>query len=196
MRKITVGEFMTLDGVVQAPGHSEEDREGGFEHGGWTMPYWHDEIGASIFESMMASDAMLLGRKTYQGFAAAFSGTPAGDPFNDHMNNTPKFVVSTTLKSVEWQNSTLISANVVEEIRRLKNLPGRDIAVSGSGALVQTLIRHDLVDEFNLLVYPLALGTGKRLVPDNFRQGLKLVRTKAFETGVVLLTYQPDRKAA
>ena len=194
MRKITLGEFVSLDGVVQAPGDPEEDREGGFELGGWTRPYWQDEIGETIFASMSASDTMLLGRKTYQGFAAAFSSAPAGDPFTDQMNNTPKYVVSTTLKKLEWKNSTLISGNVVEEVRRLKQQPGKDIAISGSGTLVQTLMQHDLIDEYNLLVYPLLLGKGKRLYPDELQAKLKLVETKTFSTGVVLLTYRPDRK--
>ena len=194
MRKITVGEFVSLDGVVQAPGDPDEDREGGFELGGWTRPYWQDQIGERIFASMSASDTILLGRKTYQGFAAAFSSAPAGDPFTDQMNNTPKYVVSTTLKKLEWKNSTLISANVVEEVRRLKQLPGKDIAISGSGTLVQTLMQHDLIDEYNLLVYPLLLGKGKRLYPDELQAKLKLVETKTFSTGVVLLTYRPDRK--
>ena len=194
MRKITVGEFVSLDGVVQAPGDPDEDREGGFELGGWTRPYWQDQIGERIFASMSASDTILLGRKTYQGFAAAFSSAPAGDPFTDYMNNTPKYVVSTTLKKLEWKNSTLISANVVEEVRRLKQLPGKDIAISGSGTLVHMLMQHDLIDEYNLLVYPLLLGKGKRLYPDELQAKLKLVETKTFSTGVVLLTYRPDRK--
>ena len=193
MRKIVVSEFVTLDGVMQAPGNAEEDREGGFTQGGWTMPYWHDEIGTVIFGSMQASDTMLLGRKTYQGFAAAFASAPAGDPFTDHMNNTPKYVVSTTLAQAEWQNATLIKSNVVEEIRKLKEQPGQDIAVSGSGQLVHTLVQNDLVDEYNLLVYPLVLGTGKRLFPNDVDTKLQLVEAKTFPTGVVLLRYVADQ---
>ena len=194
MRKIIVGMFVSLDGVVQAPGHPDEDREGGFEQGGWTMPYWHDDIGTTIFASMGASDAMLLGRKTYQGFAAAFSPAPAGDPFADYMNNTPKYVVSTTLKEADWKNSTLISSNVADEVRRLKQQPGKDISISGSGTLVQSLMQHDLIDEYRLLVYPVVLGKGKRLFPDGLKATLKLVETKVFSSGVVLLRYQSDRK--
>jgi len=193
MRKIVVGEFVSLDGVMQAPGHSEEDREAGFTQGGWTMPYWHDEIGMVMFGSMQASDAMLLGRKTYQGFAGAFAAAPAGDPFVDHMNNTPKYVVSTTLDKAEWQNSTLIKGNVVEEIRKLKQQPGKDISVSGSCQLVHTLVQNDLVDEYSLLVYPLVLGNGKRLFPNGVDTKLKLVESKTFPTGVMLLRYVPDK---
>lgn len=192
MRKIIVGMFVSLDGVVQAPGHPEEDREGGFEHGGWTMPYWHDDIGQTIFASMSASDALLLGRKTYQGFAAAFASAPAGDPFADYMNHTPKYVVSTTLKTVDWKNSTLL--NGMAEVRQLKQQPGKDILISGSGTLVHSLMQHDLIDEYNLLVYPVTLGKGKRLFPDGLNLTLKLVETKSFGSGVVLLRYQPDRK--
>ncbi len=195
MRKIVVGEFVSLDGVMQAPGNSEEDREAGFTQGGWTMPYWHDDIGAVIFAAMQASDAMLLGRKTYQGFAAAFASAPAGDPFVDHMNNTPKYVVSTTLNRAEWQNSTLIKSNVVAEIRKLKEGPGKDISVSGSSQLVHTLVQHDLVDEYRLLVYPLVLGTGKRLFPNGVTTKLRLIESQTFPTGVVFLHYAPEKAA-
>jgi dihydrofolate reductase len=194
MRKIIVGEFITLDGIVQGPGSPDEDREGGFEQGGWTMPYWHDDIGKTILDSMNASDAMLMGRKTYQGFAAAFSSAPAGDPFSDHINNTPKYVVSTTLKKLDWKNSTLVNGNIAEEVRKLKQQAGKDISISGSIMLVHTLIQHDLIDEYNLLVYPVVLGKGKRLFPDGLSTTFKLVKTKTFGTGVVLLSYQSDRK--
>jgi len=194
MKRIVVGEFVSLDGVMQAPGNSDEDREAGFTQGGWTMPYWHDEIGMVLFAAMQASDVLLLGRKTYQGFAAAFASSPAGDPFVDHMNNTPKYVVSTTLDKAEWQNSTLIRGNVVEEIRKLKQQPGKDISVSGSSQLVHTLVQNDLVDEYSLLVYPVVLGSGKRLFPNGVDTKLKLVESKTFPTGVVFLRYVPDKK--
>ena len=189
MRKIIVSEFVSLDGVIQAPGSAEEDTDRGFKYGGWTMPFWHDDIGATIFGSMNASDAMLLGRKTYQGFAAAFSSAPAGDPFTDHMNDTPKYVVSTTLKKVDWKSSTLINGNVVEEVRKLKQQSGKDISISGSSMLVHTLAQQGLIDEYNLLVYPLALGTGKKLFPEGLRQNLKLIKSHSFPTGVTLLHY-------
>ena len=197
MRKIIVAEFVSLDGVIQAPGGAEEDKDGGFVHGGWTFPYWHDDIGAHFFQAMSECDTFLLGRKTWQIHAGAFEPMPAGDPFGDVMNNMHKVVVSTTLKSAAaWRNSTIISQNVVDEVRKLKEQPGKNIYVDGSSVLVHTLAQHDLVDEYSLLVYPVVLGSGKRLFPDGFRTDLKLVETNPFPSGVVLLRYQPDRQEA
>lgn len=192
MRKIIVAEFITLDGVIQAPGSPDEDTEGGFTHGGWTGPYWHDEIGRHFFEAVEQADTFLLGRKTWQIHAAAFEPMPAGDPFGDVMNGMRKVVVSTTLKSTDaWRNSTLISGNVVEEVRRLKEGPGKNILTDGSSVLVHTLIENDLVDEFALHVYPLVLGSGKRLFPDGKRIDLKLIESQALPTGVVFQRFQP-----
>lgn len=192
MRKIIVAEFITLDGVIQAPGSPDEDTEGGFTHGGWTGPYWHDEIGRHFFEAVEQADTFLLGRKTWQIHAAAFEPMPAGDPFGDVMNGMRKVVVSTTLKSTDaWRNSTLISGNVVEEVRRLKDGPGKNILTDGSSVLVHTLIENDLVDEFALHVYPLVLGSGKRLFPDGRRIDLKLIESQALPTGVVFQRFQP-----
>src|SRR5512133_2657125 len=133
MRKLIVAEFITLDGVIQAPGGADEDTEGGFVHGGWTQPYWHDDIGAHFFEAFSQADALLLGRKTWQGHGAAFDPMPAGDPFGDAMNGIRKYVVSNTLTSTSaWRNSTLINGNVVEEIRKLKEQPGKNILMDGS----------------------------------------------------------------
>jgi dihydrofolate reductase len=195
MRKIIVSEFVSLDGVMQAPGGAEEDTEGGFVYGGWTMPYWHDDIGANFMQEMSQSGAFLLGRKTWQTHAEAFEPMPVGDPFGDVMNNMPKYVVSTTLKTAAaWRNSTLIGQNVVEEVRKLKELPGKNIYVDGSSVLIHTLAQHDLVDEYSLLVFPIVLGSGKRVFPDGFHTELKLIETKSFPTGVVLLRYQPAKK--
>ena len=195
MRKITVSEFVSLDGVMQAPGGAEEDTDGGFAHGGWTGPYWHDDIGANILQEINQSDTLLLGRKTWQGHAAAFEPTPAGDPFADLLNSRRKYVVSTTLKSAAaWRNSTIISENVVDEIRKLKAQTGKDIYVDGSSVLVHTLAQSDLVDEYRLLVFPVVLGRGKRVFPDGFYSGLKLIETKTYPSEVILLRYQPDRK--
>lgn len=192
MRKIIVAEFITLDGVIQAPGSPDEDTEGGFTHGGWTGPYWHDEIGRHFFEAVEQADTFLLGRKTWQIHAAAFEPMPAGDPFGDVMNGMRKVVVSTTLKSTDaWRNSTLIRGNVVEEVRRLKDGPGKNILTDGSSVLVHTLIENDLVDEFALHVYPLVLGSGKRLFPDGKRIDLKLIESQALPTGVVFQRFQP-----
>ncbi len=191
MRKIVVSEFVTLDGVIQAPGGAEEDTEGGFTHGGWTWPYWHDEIGAHFFEAMSRSDALLLGRKTWQIHGGAFDPMPAGDPFGDIMNNMPKYVVSTTLTDTSaWRNSTLISGNVVDEVRRLKEQPGKNILMDGSSVLIHTLAEHDLIDEYSLWVYPIALGGGKKLFAEGRRVNLRLIESKSLPTGVVLMHYE------
>ncbi|HEX5809995.1 MAG TPA: dihydrofolate reductase family protein [Anaerolineales bacterium] len=194
MRKIIVSEFVSLDGVMQAPGGAEEDTEGGFVHGGWTMPYWHDEMGATLFEEINQADTLLLGRKTWQTHAEAFEPATT-EPFADLLNSLKKYVVSTTLKSADaWRNSTIISENVVEEIRKLKAQPGKDIYVDGSSVLVHTLAQAGLVNEYHLLVFPIVLGSGKRVFPDGFTSGLQLIETKSFPSGVVLLRYQPERK--
>lgn len=185
MRKIIVAEFITLDGVIQAPGGAEEDTEGGFTHGGWTFPYWHDDIGAHFFEAMSGADALLLGRKTWQIHGGAFEPME-NDPFADPMNNITKYVVSTTLKSTSaWRNSNLISGDVAAQVRKLKQQPGKDILLDGSSVLAHTLIENDLVDEFLLHVYPLVLGSGKRLFPEGKRVNLKLLGSQALPTGVV-----------
>ena len=192
MRKIIVHEFITLDGVIQAPGGANEDTEGGFVHGGWTMPYWHDDIGKHFFQAMAQADTLLLGRRTWQTHGEAFDPMPAGDPFGDAMNNIRKVVVSTTLKStVVWRNSTIISSNVVEEVRKLKEGPGKNILLDGSSVLIHTLAENDLVDEYILHVYPLVLGSGKRLFPEGKRTNLKLIESRALPTGVVFQHYQP-----
>lgn len=194
MRKLIVAEFLSFDGVMQAPGGEEEDTEGGFTHGAWTIPYWHDDIGAHFMEAISHCDTLLLGRKTWQTHGEAFDPMPVGDPFGDVMNNLQKVVVSTTLQSTSlWRNSTLIRDNVVAEVRKLKEAPGKDIYVDGSSVLVHTLAQHDLVDEYSFLLYPLVLGSGKRIFPDGLRVNLQLVETKSFPSGVVLLRYQPAK---
>jgi len=181
-----VAEFITLDGVIQAPGGRSEDTDGGFAHGGWTRPYWHNDIGAHFFEAFSQADAFLLGRRTWQIHGGAFEPMKAGDPFGDAMNGMRKYVVSTTLKSAAaWRNSRLISGRVVEEVRRLKEQPGKDILIDGSSVLVHTLIQNDLVDEYKLHVYPLVLGSGKRLFPEESRLELKLARSEVLPTGVI-----------
>ena len=190
MRKLIVAEFITLDGVIQAPGAADEDTEGGFTHGGWTMPYWHDDIGAHFFEAMSECDALLLGRRTWQIHGAAFEPM-AGDPFGDVMNDIRKYVVSTTLESATaWRNSTLIRDDVIDAVRRLKAEPGRNIMLDGSSVLAPALADHDLVDEYRLHVYPLVLGTGKRLFARDRRIELKLVQSKPLPIGVLFLRYQ------
>jgi dihydrofolate reductase len=190
MRNIIVAEFVSLDNVMQAPGGAAEDTEGGFTHGGWTRPYWHDDIGLHFFQSISQSDAFLLGRKTWQIHGGAFDPMPDGDPFGDVMNAMPKYVVSTTLTSASaWRNSTLISGDVVEEVRALKALDGKNIYIDGSSVLVHTLAEQDLIDEYSLLVYPIVLGNGKKLFPDGLSVDLRLVEAKPFPSGVVLMRY-------
>lgn len=193
MRKLIVAEFVSLDGVMQAPGGADEDTDGGFAHGGWTWPYWHDDIGAHFFLAISHCDTLLLGRKTWEIHGGAFEPM-VDDPFGDVMNNLKKVVVSTTLPSADaWRNSTLISSNEVEAIRTLKTQPGQDIYVDGSSVLVHTLTQHDLVDEYSLLVYPVVLGSGKRVFAEGVRVNLHLVESKPFPSGVVLMRYQPKR---
>jgi dihydrofolate reductase len=189
---VRVIEFLSLDGVMQAPGAADEDTEGGFQHGGWQRPYFDDVLGATAAEGMAETDAYLFGRKTYEKMAAYWPTAPEDDPYGRHMNSTPKYVASRTLQDVEWQNSTLIEGDVAEKVARLKEQPGKNIAVLGSGDLVQTLLEHDLVDEFFLAVYPLVLGSGKRLFRDSDQvRKLRLVDSKPTSTGGVILTYRP-----
>jgi len=194
MRKLIVSEFVSLDGVMQGPGGPEEDTDGGFIHGGWTIPYWHDDIGAHFFGALKDCDAFLLGRKTWKEHGDAFDPMPEGDPFGDVMKSMKKYVVSTTLTSVDsWRNSILISQNVLEEVRKLKEMNGKNIYLDGSSVLVHTLIENDLVDEYSFLVYPLVLGRGKRVFPEGLRVNLELIESKPFPTGVTLMRYQPVR---
>lgn len=190
MRELIVSEFITLDGVIQAPGGADEDTEGGFTHGGWTHPYWHDDIGVHFDAAMSQADAFLLGRKTWQIHGTAFEAM-AGDPFADAFNNIPKYVVSTTLESAAaWRNSTLIRDNVVETVRQLKQQPGKNILMDGSSVLAQTLAQHDLIDEYRLHVYPLVLGSGKRLYPTGKRLNFTLVEASPLPTGIVYMRYR------
>ncbi|HVE33828.1 MAG TPA: dihydrofolate reductase family protein [Gemmatimonadaceae bacterium] len=193
MRKLIVSEFVSLDGVIQAPGGKDEDRDGGFEYGGWTRPYWHDDIGKSFVALMNECDAFLLGRRTYLTHAAAFEPMPAGDFFGDLMNAPEKYVVSRTLKEPTWRNTSIIRDNVVEAVRALKAEPGKNILTDGSSVLVHDLLKHDLVDELHLLLYPLTLGGGKRLLPDGVHATFKLTSAKPYPSGVVGLHYERQR---
>jgi dihydrofolate reductase len=190
MRKLIVSEFVTLDGVMEDPSGSEQSK-----YGGWSFQFFDEEYAKYKSVELFASDALLLGRVTYQVFAAAWPSRTDKEGFADRMNSLPKFVVSTTLESLEWNNSRLIKGNVVEEISKLKRQSGQDILIAGSGELVRTLMQHDLIDEYQLLVYPLVLGRGKRLFKDVAKPvNLKLLETRSFTTGVVLLSYEPERK--
>ena len=189
MRKLIVHEFVTMDGVMQAPGGKDEDRDGGFEHGGWTLPYWHDDIGASFVALMKDVDAFLLGRRTYVTHAEAFEPMPKGDFFGDLMNAPKKYVVSKTLEKPIWRDTTIIRDNVIESIRALKAQPGRNIVTDGSSQLVHAMIANDLVDELHLTLYPLALGSGKRVLPSGLYKTFDLSSATPYPTGVVGLHY-------
>jgi dihydrofolate reductase len=193
MRKLIVSEFVSLDGVMQAPGGKDEDRDGGFEHGGWTMPYWHDDIGATFAEMMRDVDAFLLGRRTYEIHAEAFEPMPPGDPFGDLMNAPKRYVVSRTLATPIWRDTEIIRDNVIESVRALKNQPGRNIVTDGSSRLVHTLLAHDLVDELHLLLYPLTLGSGKRLLPAGVHTTFTLKSATPYPSGVMGLHYARQR---
>jgi len=193
MRKLIVSEFVTLDGVMQAPGGKDEDRDGGFEHGGWTVPYWHDDIGRTFFEMMQECDALLLGRRTYVTHAEAFEPMPAGDPFGDMMNAPKKYVVSKTLREPIWRDTTIIRDDVVESVRALKEQPGKSILTDGSSQLVHTLLEAGLVDELHLLVYPITLGSGKRVLPDGLHTAFELKSARPYPSGVVGLHYAVRR---
>jgi dihydrofolate reductase len=193
MRKLIVSEFMTLDGVMQAPGGKDEDRDGGFEHGGWTVPYWHDDIGKSFGALMQDCDALLLGRRTYVTHAEAFEPMAPGDPFGDMMNAPRKYVVSRTLEKPIWRDTTVIRDNVIESVRALKAQPGRNIVTDGSSQLVHALLAHDLVDELHLLVYPLTLGSGKRVLPGGVHTTFALRSATPYPSGVVGLHYARQR---
>ena len=189
MRRLIVHEFVTLDGVMQAPGGKDEDRDGGFEHGGWTLPYWHDDIGKSFGALMENVDAILLGRRTYVTHAEAFEPMPPGNFFGDMMNTPKKYVVSKTLQKPIWRNTTIIRDNVIESVRALKAQPGKNILMDGSSQLVHALIAQDLVDELHLTLYPLTLGSGKRALPDGVYSQFDLTSATPYPTGVVGLHY-------
>lgn len=187
MRKVIVSEFVTLDGVIEDPGGGEKS-----PHGGWHFQFRSDEAAKYKLDELFASGALLLGRVTYQGFAAAWPGMTDESGFADRMNSLPKYVVSTTLNEAAWNNSTLIKDNVAGEVSRLKQQDGKDIVVHGSGQLVRFLMQHGLVDEYRLMVFPIVLGGGKRLFEDGPDLSiLKLIESKTFSSGVVLLSYRP-----
>ena len=192
--KLVVSEFISMDGVIEAPGGGED-----FEHGGWTFAFEQGPDGEQFkLDEVMQADALLLGRVTYEGFAQAWpSMTDAGE-FGDKMNAMPKYVVSTTLDKAEWNNSTLVRGDVAAEVARLKQQPGGDLLVNGSARLVQSLMEHDLVDEYRLMVFPVVLGSGKRLFGDGAtKTTLRLVEEKQVgPDGVLVLTYAPARKDA
>ena len=187
MRKLIVNTFMSLDGVMQSPGGPDEDPTGGFEHGGWGANYFDDEMMARMAES--APYELLLGRGTYEIFAAHWPYDEG--PIADQLNGTRKHVASRTLDRVDWENSTMIDGDVADYVRRLKEEDGPEIQVHGSPGLIQTLLEHDLIDEFRMWIFPVVIGTGKRFFGDGtIPAGLKLVDSKVSKTGVTINTYE------
>jgi len=193
MSKIVAFTSLTLDGVMQAPGRPDEDRRGGFAHGGWALPYADSVLGAVSGQSMASTGALLFGRRTYQDFYGVWPKRTDDNPFTAMLNNTQKYVASTTLKEpLPWVNSTLLKGDAAEAVARLKAQPGKDLVVLGSGVLLRSLMQHKLVDEFILLIHPLVLGSGRRLFSDGGQfAALRLTDAKTTTTGVVIATYQP-----
>jgi dihydrofolate reductase len=191
MRRLVVSTFLTLDGVMQAPGGPEEDPVGGFSHGGWSVGYWDDAMGQRMGEVMTTPFDLLLGRKTYEIFAAHWPHTD--DPGAAELNSARKYVASRTLDSVEWNNSTLLEGDVAAAVATLKQEDGPEIQVHGSGDLIQTLLEHDLVDEFRIMVFPVVLGTGKRLFAEGaLPAGLTLAESATSSSGVFMATYKRE----
>ncbi|EQA35786.1 riboflavin biosynthesis protein RibD C-terminal domain protein [Leptospira inadai serovar Lyme str. 10] len=186
MRRIIVSEFLTLDGVMEDPGGAEKSK-----YGGWSHRFFNEEFGNYKFDELFSCDALLLGRLTYQGFAAAWPSMTDERGFSERMNGIPKFVVSTTLTNADWNNSTLIKENVVASVRKLKEQPGKDILVTGSGVLARTLLQNDLIDELRLMIHPILVGGGRKLFDEAPRRALELVESRKLETGVGILTYRP-----
>lgn len=195
MSKVVLFEQLSLDGVMQAPGRADEDRRGGFEHGGWAMPYADAVQGEAAGASMASSGGLLLGRRTYEDLLAYWNTTDS--PFKDALNNAPKYVASTTLtEPLRWPNSTLLDGDALEAVSRLRAQPGKDLVVLGSGELAHALMRGGLVDEYVLIINPLVLGAGRRLFADGgaFTK-LRLLDTKVTTTGVIIATYTLDTDA-
>jgi len=191
MTRVVVFMNLTLDGVMQAPGRPDEDVRGGFAHGGWAIPYADPTMGKVAAESMATTGALLFGRRTYEDFYAVWPNRK-DNPFTEVLNNTRKYVASTTLKEpLPWTNSTLLKGDAAEAVAELKAQPGKDIVVLGSGALLQSLMRRNLIDQYVLQIHPLVLGSGSRLFNDGLFATLRLVGTTTTTTGVVIATYQP-----
>ncbi len=193
MRKVVVFMNLTLDGVMQAPGRPDEDRRGGFEHGGWAIPYADQEMGQVAAESMATTGALVFGRRTYEDFYSVWPNRTDDNPFTTVLNNTPKFVASTTLEEpLPWVNSTLLQGDGAKAVAKLKEQPGKDLVILGSGELVKSLMRRNLIDVYVLQIHPLLLGAGRRLFSDEGSfAALRLADSKTTTTGVIIATYLP-----
>jgi dihydrofolate reductase len=198
MRKVILFTSLTLDGVMQAPGRPDEDRRGSFAHGGWATPYADSILGSVAGASMATSGGLLLGRRTYEDFFAVWPNRPEPNPFTAILNSMQKYVASTTLKEpLPWCNSTLLKGDATTAVATLRQEPGKDLVILGSGELAQSLMRRNLVDRYVLLIHPLVLGTGRRLfAADGPTIALRLVDTKTTSAGVVIATYHPAPAAA
>jgi dihydrofolate reductase len=195
--KLTAAEFVTLDGVYQGPGGPDEDRRGGFERGGWQAPFGDESTGQFITTAYERMDAMLLGRTTWDIWASYWPQHDGGDPVSHGINVLPKYVPSTTLADPAWQNTHVIAGDVEAAVRDLKSKPGRDLLLQGSGVLLRWLLERDLVDELNLVIYPVVLGDGLRLFPEHGQSHrLELLRSTTTPTGVMLQTYRPSGRAS
>lgn len=192
--RLTLQTFLSIDGVMQAPGGPDEDPEGGFAHGGWSFVYGDEDFGNTVAEWFTGASAFLLGRRTYEIFSSYWPNvTDPDNPIAAKLNALPKYVASTTLRSVEWEGASLLSGDVVEQVRELKERPGDELQVHGSGGLAQTLIDHDLVDEYRLFTFPVHLGAGKKLFRDGLRgAALRLTGVSSTSSGVITATYVPD----
>jgi dihydrofolate reductase len=198
MSRVIVNISLTLDGVMQAPGRPDEDLRGGFKHGGWALPYADSVMGAAMAERIADAGPLVLGRRTYQDFASVWPHRPEDNPYTAVINNVQKYVASTTLEEpLSWNNSTLLKGNAADAVATLKEEQGKDLVVLGSGELVQALMRHNVVDEYVLLIHPLVLGSGRRLFTEGSPfASLRLIDTRMTSTGVVIATYQAAEPAA
>jgi dihydrofolate reductase len=192
MRRVVVMNHLTLDGVMQAPARPDEDKRDGFQHGGWAMPNNDDVMGAAMDERMAESGGLLLGRRTYEDLLSYWN-TQTDSPFTDALNNAPKYVASRTLREpLPWSNSTLLGGDAADAVAELKEQPGKDLQIMGSGALIQSLMPAGLIDEYLLMIHPLVLGAGRRLFADGSPPTtLRLNDSRTTTTGVVIATYQP-----
>ncbi|WP_458205130.1 dihydrofolate reductase family protein [Haladaptatus sp. NG-SE-30] len=189
--KLVVGTFLTLDGVMQAPGGPEEDRDGGFEHGGWSVNYWDEQMGEIMEDQFAETDALLLGRETYEIFAAHWPNVDSDDPMAAKLNSMPKYVASRTLDGLEWNNSSLLTGDITAAVENLKTDRGDTVLVQGSQNLTQSLLAHDLVDEFWLWIFPLVVGDGKQLFGEGkVPAALDLITVETSSTGVQMLRYE------